>query len=220
MRWNANLMALVIMFSLAMPAYGADSTPVQLALINPVQVFPETTSVQGLRINLIYGVNANLQGFDWGLVNRVTHATKGLQAGAFPWGGVNITGDLKGLQLGGIGGGVNIANGDTTGMQLLGILGGINKAKTLQGMQLAGIIGVNYAQTLKGGQVVGFIGVNIANDLKGVQCALLCNQADTVQGLQVGLVNICTQMYGVQIGLVNIIKQGTVPVFPIVNVQF
>lgn len=117
-------MTLVITISLALPAYGADRTPVQLALINPVQVFPETTSVQGLRINLIYGVNANLQGLDWGLVNRVTQATSGLQLGAFPVGGVNITGDLKGLQLGGVWGGVNIAEGDATGMQLLGILGG------------------------------------------------------------------------------------------------
>lgn len=220
MRWNAYLMAIVIVICMVMPAYGTDSTPVQFSLIHPLQLFPDTTSVQGIRINLIYGVNAKVQGLDWGLINHVTQETKGLQLGAFPVGGVNITGDLQGLQLAGAWVGANIANGHTIGIQLVGILGGINKARTLQGIQLAGIFGVNYAQDLKGGQVSGIIGVNIANDLKGVQCALICNQAETVQGLQLGLVNVCTRMYGVQIGLVNIIKQGPLPIFPIVNAQF
>ena len=43
-------------------AQGAKS--VQISLIPQVQIFREDTSIEGFRINFVYGLNANLKGFD------------------------------------------------------------------------------------------------------------------------------------------------------------
>ena len=74
---------------------------------------------------------------------------------------------------------------------------------------------------LRGAQISGvFIGVNVAQNTKGLQLTTLYNQADAMEGLQVGLVNVCKRMYGVQIGLVNVILESSWPFFPIVNASF
>jgi hypothetical protein len=55
--------------------------PIQIALWNPAQVFPEDTSIHGLRLNLLYGVNRDMYGIDLGLVNHTTGTVKGYQYG-------------------------------------------------------------------------------------------------------------------------------------------
>jgi hypothetical protein len=37
--------------------FAAQSTPVQVSLWNPVQIFPEDQDVSGLRLNILYGKN-------------------------------------------------------------------------------------------------------------------------------------------------------------------
>lgn len=60
----------------------AQDKPIQLALFNPIQIYDESTSITGLRINLIYGKNAKVSGLDWGLVNHITSGvSKGVQFG-------------------------------------------------------------------------------------------------------------------------------------------
>jgi len=44
------------------PAY-----PFQLSLVTPVAILSDSSSVNGLRINLIYGANENMTGVDLGL---------------------------------------------------------------------------------------------------------------------------------------------------------
>lgn len=193
-----------LLSAFAFSAHGAEVTPFQLSVVNPVQLFPEETRVEGIRINLLYGVNKEVNGIDLGPVNRTTGTTKGVQLGAFPFGGVNMTENLEGLQFGGFWGGVNLAGGEVTGVQVSGLIGGINKAGKLRGVQISGLL----------------IGVNLANDTKGLQLATLYNQAETMHGLQLGLVNVCKRMNGVQIGLVNVIEQGKLPFFPIINANF
>lgn len=185
-------------------AFSAESTPLQLSLLHPLQIFPKETKVQGLRINLLYGVNDEMTGIDLGAINRTTGKTQGLQLGAFPFGGVNITGNLDGIQFGGFWGGVNLADGDVSGLQISGIFGGFNKAGNLNGAQIAGIL----------------LGVNLANNTKGIQIATLYNQAEKIKGIQIGFVNVCKQMTGVQIGLANVIKESRVPFLPVVNARF
>jgi len=214
---------IVILLSVfACSAYGFENTPFQLSLINPVQLFPEETNVQGLRINLIYGVNKELNGIDFGPVNRTTGSTKGLQVGAFPFGGINITENLDGLQFGGFYGGANFASGEVTGLQISGIVAGINYAGNLKGAQISGAFGgINIAENLRGVQIpVAFIGANIAKDTKGLQLATLYNQADAMEGVQLGLVNVCKRMIGVQIGLINVIQESKLPFLPIINANF
>jgi hypothetical protein len=200
------LAAILILLSLPVfsPAYGADWTPVQLSLFHPIQLYSEKTDVQGLRLNLVYGLNENVSGLDIGIVNQVVNKFKGAQVGAFPFGGANFTKELSGLQLAGFFGGINIATGKTVGMQVSGTLAGINYAGDVTGAQISGLL----------------VGVNVAKNVKGLQACIVYNQAESMQGLQIGLVNYCMEMKGIQIGLVNIIEKGRIPFLPIVNAQF
>jgi hypothetical protein len=110
---------------MAVPAL-AQNKPIQLALVTPIQIFPEETPIGGVRLNLLYGRNVTVSGVDLGLVN---HTTTGLSVGwqsglvgvndadflgfqdcvvnvtkgrceGFQWGFVNYTGEMSGVQLG------------------------------------------------------------------------------------------------------------------------
>lgn len=118
--------------------------PIQLALFNPIQIFPENTSIAGLRINLIYGKNASVTGFDWGLVNSTTGIQKGVQ-----WGFVNLTdGGVTGWQHGF----VNVSKGNSLGLQSGGVC---YHQGHFNGLQFSIF---NYAATLEGIQI-GLINV-------------------------------------------------------------
>jgi hypothetical protein len=117
----------------------AQNRPIQLALVTPIQIFPESDSITGIRLNLLYGRNVSVTGLDIGLVNHTT------------------TGKFKGLQYGLVGlsdsdfGGwqdcfVNITNKKFEGFQS----GWVNFADYMSGFQL-GL--VNYAKTAKGLQI-------------------------------------------------------------------
>jgi hypothetical protein len=117
----------------------AQEKPIQLALINPVQIVPESNSISGLRISLIYGKNRNMTGFDWGLVSSTTGNQVGIQ-----WGGVGITeGDFNGWQHNF----VSITRGNFLGLQS----GFVSyNASKVNGLQFSV---VNYAATLNGVQL-------------------------------------------------------------------
>jgi hypothetical protein len=122
----------------------AQESPIQIALVNPVQLVPESNSITGLRINLIYGKNNNVTGIDWGFVN----VTTGDQLGA-QWGLVSINeknfngwqnnfvsitrGNFLGVQTGF----VSYNAGKMTGLQF----SIFNYAASLNGLQL-GLINV------------------------------------------------------------------------------
>lgn len=121
---------ITVLAGILLAAFGttahAQTKPIQLALVNPVQVFPESNSIEGLRLSLLYGKNATVKGLDLGLVNHTTSGTSlGLQLGlvglneggftglqwdfvnmsdqnveGFQWGFFNHAGRMSGLQLG------------------------------------------------------------------------------------------------------------------------
>jgi hypothetical protein len=222
MKLLRNSLLVVFMSLFAFSAYATEWTPFQLSLVKPVQLFPEETRVDGLRINLLYGVNKEVNGLDYGVINRTTGTTQGVQLGAFPFAGVNITESLYGIQFGGILGGINIAGGDVEGLQISGIFGGINKSGNLKGIQIAGALGgINMAENVNGVQIAGsYLGINLAKNMSGVQVGTIYNQAQVMEGVQLGLVNVCNKMHGIQLGLVNIIMESNVPFFPVVNASF
>jgi hypothetical protein len=113
--------------------------PVQLSLVNPIQIVPESQSINGFRFNFIYGKNANVSGFDLGLANHTTGKELGVQ-----WGFVNLTDEgVTGWQ----NGFVNIAKGMSTGLQT----GAVNYNNGhFEGLQFSI---VNYSATLKGLQI-------------------------------------------------------------------
>jgi hypothetical protein len=119
-------------------------SPIQVALFNPIQIIPESNSVSGLRLNLIYGRNNNVGGIDLGLVN----STSGNQVG-FQWGMLGLNqGDFTGWQYNFI----NVTNGNFLGLQT-GFIS-YNSGK-VSGLQFSLF---NYAATLNGIQL-GLINV-------------------------------------------------------------
>ena len=130
----------------------AHTQPFQLSLFNPVQVFPEKTSIEGVRLNLIYGKNANVSGLDWGLVNHTTGSGTAWQAGGLGM----VEGDFTGFQDNFI----NITGGKFTGVQF-GVfnqsssghrlaLGWVKVTKTMRGLQG---VRVNVTETMHGFQL-------------------------------------------------------------------
>ncbi len=122
----------------------AEKRPIQIALVTPIQIFPEDDSITGVRFNLLYGRNAAVSGLDLGLVNHTTTGMfKGWQHGLV---GIADT-DFMGWQ----DCAVNVTNGKFEGFQW----GIVNYANAMSGFQL-GL--VNYAQTMKGLQI-GFVNI-------------------------------------------------------------
>ena len=111
----------------------------QLALFNPVQIFPDNTSIEGVRINLLYGSNASVNGVDIGLVNR-TIAKKSV---GFQWGILGLCErGFKGLQVNA----VSITYDEFIGVQL----GFVNAVEDGNGVMI-GVI--NFANRMYGLQI-------------------------------------------------------------------
>jgi hypothetical protein len=129
----------VVVFAMAPALVVAQDRPIQLALVAPIQIFPESNSITGLRLNLLYGRNEKVTGIDLGLVNHtMSGESKGIQ-----WGLVNITdADFTGLQ----DGWANVTKGNFEGLQW----GVVNYANHANGL-MVGL--VNYAMTMKGLQI-------------------------------------------------------------------
>jgi hypothetical protein len=129
-------MMVLIVFS--MKVY-AENKPIQIALFTPLQIFPEETSITGVRWNVLYGKNSSVTGLDFGLVNRTTEKMSvGVQFGIMGfadrgWTGlqgnfVNVTrNEFKGIQFGFL----NYAE-DANGV----MIGIINYARRLYGLQI------------------------------------------------------------------------------------
>lgn len=134
LRWIL-LLGLFVSFT----ALQAVEKPVQLSLFAPVQLFPEETSIKGVRFNLLYGKNTSVYGLDFGLVN---HTTSG-KTTAVQFGFLGIAdADFFGWQDNHI----NITKGNFEGLQS----GVINYANQMNGVQFGF---VNYAGTMNGLQI-------------------------------------------------------------------
>lgn len=139
-------------------------TPVQIAFATPIQFFPSTWDVAGLRLDLIYGNNHNVGFVDVGLVN--------------------VTRDRQtGVQVGGL---LNLVQGEMSGIQVGGILNTAGDTSVMQGLQVSC---VNVAGDASGLQVGVF---NRTNTVQGMQIGVI-NVAEELDGLQIGLVNCNTK---------------------------
>lgn len=187
----------------AAPA-GERTLPLQMSLVSPLAFVDEENSVNGIRLNLISGVNKNVFGLDLGLANRTTVAQKGLQ-----FGGVNIVeGELTGLQIGFV---------NWTGVKAMGWQWGfVNGTKgDIQGGQ-AGLVDIAIGSA---SYQCGL--VNYGGRTEGFQFGAV-NVADSVSGLQVGILNYTHKLSGLQIGILNIAtgKESVWKVLPIVNANW
>lgn len=138
MRTISGILLIGCLVAISASPANAQGKPIQLALVNPVQIVPETESISGLRLSLIYGRNANVSGFDWGLVTSTTGNFTGVQ-----WGLVGmVDGDFEGWQHNL----VSITNGSFKGLQM----GAYNSANYVNGLQL-GLF--NSVGSMKGVQI-------------------------------------------------------------------
>jgi len=174
------LMALALTTAAALPATAeAQTKPIQLGLVTPLQIIPQDQSVGVVRFCLIYCANEDVKYVDIGLVLKTTG-----QQSIFQLGGVGLGHDFKGFQWNWAGA---YNTGDLTGVQL----GGLG----------------NY--TVSG---------------TGVQWSGIFNGAESFGGLQVALVNYTKTLQGLQVGIINIISEGGdifgLPIFPFVNFDF
>ena len=195
----------------------AESSPVMLSLLNPVQWPSSQNDVGGFRLSLFYGQCDDFAGLDIGLVGRATGDFRGLSIG-----GVNIVSDrLVGLQVGLVNWN---SNEDTaSGQRSIGVqYGALNYVDSFFGLQNGWI---NVSEGDVSGLQYGFL--NCACDVTGVQCGSLLvfgvNVAvGKVGGSQVGIVNYAGEMTsGIQVGIVNVIaRNGFFPVLPILNGGF
>jgi hypothetical protein len=129
----------VSIFILIAAQVQAQTRPVQVSLVTPIQIFPEKYTITGIRLNLLYGRNVSVQGIDIGLVNHTTTGQfQGLQ-----WGLVGLTdADFTGWQ----DCAVNVVQVRCEGLQW----GLVNYAGNMSGFQLGF---VNYAKKMKGLQI-------------------------------------------------------------------
>ena len=203
--------------ALAAGVAAAETTPVMVSLVTPVQAPSRGYDVCGLRLSLIYGDCHDFTGLDIGLAQRTAGEFTGVGVG-----GVNIAGGrFMGGQLGLVNWSADMKDewgNRSTGLQF----GLLNYSGSFVGLQ-DGLFNVST------GKFVGLQDafVNYACDIDGLQCGFYfvigVNVASgTVRGCQIGLVNFAETMEcGLQIGLVNVIaKNGWLPVLPIVNGNF
>jgi len=165
----------------------ADSTPVVLSLIDPVQYPSHDVDLSGLRLGGFSRVHKST-GLTIGIVNMADAETCGLQLGC----GNILKGDVTGVVLGQM----VIARSNYTGFfaSFFGRTRG-----TMTGMNLS-LVSVN-------------------KRVVGLQAGLI-NFSQNVRGVQLGVINAAEDLYGVQIGLLNFVKNGNIPLLPIVNMKF
>jgi hypothetical protein len=119
--------------------------------------------------------------------------------------------DVTGLDFGGL---ASRTSGDQLGLQA-SVYSEVEG--DLRGLQL-GVLSAN-----TDGQAMGVQWANLiarAGAIVGLQGSGLYSRALAVTGVQISLVNYADDLDGVQIGLLNIHRNGLVPVFPGLNIDF
>lgn len=149
----------LVSFILSINSVNADTSGIQLSIINPVQLVHETDTIAGLRLNLIYSSNESVRGLDLGLVNNTIGDHYGGQLGL-----VNLVGgNFKGIQEGFF----NKVDGEFYGIEY----GAINIVKNnFNGLQ------------------IGYLYNSVGHKMDGVQIGLV-NTCGILYGLQIGLLN-------------------------------
>ena len=193
-------------------------TPIQIGFTYRLPSATYNSNVYGFKFGLpICGGVGRVCGNEIALFAAATQYVYGFQTALFYTEGHILQGFQASL-------GCNIAKSGHVGFQATC---GYNYSDKFAGMQ-AGVVntsadfaGIQAAAVNVSDNAAGIqagVCVNIADKLGGAQFGLY-NQAQEADGLQAGLVNVSMKS-GFQIGLVNYIKDGWIPVFPLINFKF
>ena len=192
--------ALLPLIWLAAPAQAAFS-PLEVAIISPVQFPAEDYTITGARLSLVLGKQRVVYGVDIGVLGNITEL------------------EFVGIGISGL---FNLTEGTTTavGAQLAG-LANINTNHTrIFGLQAT--LGVNYnaaEAVVYGLQIAPLANISPFTKICGVQAGIY-NRANDVYGFQIGIVNVAKSLHGVQVGLLNFNQTGLFYVAPVINVGF
>lgn len=207
------ILSVITLYAIALSAtaQNSDTRVFQLSFISPFGTngLHSHLITNSVSFNLLGGYSYGNTAFEFGgLYNVNIHLTKGIQFAGI----ANYTGQShRAVHLAGV---INIATKGTVAAQLGGVanitkgasaqIGGvINMADSVKGTQIAGVI--NTAKQVKGTQIAGV--ANIASQGSvGTQIGTIFNSAQRIRGTQIGLINNADSCDGVQIGLINIVK--------------
>ncbi|HEY0066103.1 MAG TPA: STN and carboxypeptidase regulatory-like domain-containing protein, partial [Flavisolibacter sp.] len=133
-----------------------------------------------------------------GLLNIVGGKMTGLQVAGLS---NTVLNPVHGFQLAGIN---NMARGHMDGLQLAGVYNHVSG--TMKGTQFAGV--ANYALDKASGTQLASV-ANFSNrGIDGTQISAIFNYAKKLNGVQIGLINVCDSSDGYSIGLINIVMKG------------
>jgi hypothetical protein len=185
-------------FAVPHSAYALFS-PIGVSVVPPIQMPPDDFSITGVRLDLIYGDNRAVYGFDLGVIGNGTDQ------------------QMTGIQFAG---GFNYNKGQATiiGIQAAGITNINVNHTTIIGAQVA-LVNVNKAESSLGGFELGLVNDATYTTIVGAQVGLY-NSARVVNGFQIGLINVADSLHGIQIGLANFNHTGLFSFAPILNVGF
>jgi hypothetical protein len=220
---------------LGMRDRGDDSVAVAFSIVPPLEThFWHPNPIKRVSFNVLVGSSGGIDGIELGGgINIVRGDVRGLQAailGNVLGGGASglqlagvanmVGGDVRQVQLAGItnlvdgdvsavqaAGFVNIAGGDVAHFQAAGIANSV--AGEVRGLQAAGIANIDGG--LRGVAIAGVANV-ATGDVHGLQVASMFNGAGTIDGAQIGLVNVAGKVSGVQVGLVNVAEEADVSI--------
>jgi hypothetical protein len=141
------LLVTSIIYSAPAAAEGSDITPIEIALVPPLQLPSTEFEVKGLRLSVV-GLNREVYGLDLALLGNMTNV------------------EFKGVAISGLFN-YNRGGATATGLQLAALANINTGPSTVYGVQLAVF---NRAETVYGLQL-GL--VNIVNSLHGIQIGLI-----------------------------------------------
>ena len=148
----------------------AETTPLQLGLFPPYQLYPGSYDVSGLRLNIFYVDNRTVPGIDVGGYNKAGEFN-GLQFAAYEC----DTSAADGIQL--AGGFCSVESSPVRGVQIAGL--GV-AAASLNGLQFT--LGEALSDPVYGGQFAVYR--SQCTELNGWQSGGLRADADAVKGIQ------------------------------------
>lgn len=198
-------------------------TPIQLGLYHPVQMFGENYDVDGMRLNLLWTRNQNINGGDFGLgFNECLGKINGLQMAGASVARKGVNGVQLGLlsECGEKLHGVQVGLGAARSSGGAGIrAGGSVLGDSFSGLQLAILLDWTFG-SVNGVQGSLFLS-RVEDDMNGLEIGGFLNSCGGhVRGVQIGLMNYSRSLSGVQIGLWNSSDDGGFRFCPIINCGF
>ena len=75
------ILASIAMFQQLIAQDSLRTSPFQLSLAHPAQIVKKEVAISGVRLNIFYGINQEVNGIDFGIANKTLGNQSGMQYG-------------------------------------------------------------------------------------------------------------------------------------------